>query len=101
MGMRDKRRGEDLKGATKGNWGIKHKIEREMRKSRRIGGRGSVGMRRPVGAMYDYRKRREGKLSVARGGTRFLIFFFLRQTKKESKGRLPALKVIRGTRGRR
>lgn len=36
MGMRDKRRGEDLKGATKGNWGIKHKIEREMRKSRRI-----------------------------------------------------------------
>lgn len=81
MGIRDKRRGGDLKGARKGNRGIKNKIEREMRKSRRITRTGSAGVRRS-GAMYDYRERRDGKVSVARGE---LGFFFSSAKQKRNQ----------------
>lgn len=56
MGIRDKRGGKEIKG-TKGQLGIKQKIEGEMTTVRQITRKGSIKMRCAVGDMYDSRKR--------------------------------------------
>ncbi len=85
--IRHKRRGKEIKG-TKGQLGIEQKIEGEMRKLRQITRKGSIRMRCTVGAMYDYRERRDREREVRVAREEFRIFSFFSPVFSPNKKRI-------------